>query len=877
MADLSLWSDVPEPSPITSTDNYIGSGLVIDTSLRKSARKNQEAPIFSLDQVQFELPADLVSFAVANNILVMLLKNGHILRIDLLQAHDILDLRLEDKKSTPRKIFLDPTGHHIFVTTKEPSTFYYHSRLGKFKKINKLKSHQIESIAWDKKVTNQLNTGVLLMGTSAGLIFELLIDPTEEHFKKEERWIKALFSVPDKPSLTGLYFETFPASSTKTYIMVTTPTRLFEFIGKTGVRKSKAIDFEPIFSGIFSFSETNLSFHELISDINYSETHYFSKYFERELQSVASDFAWLTGQGIYHGKFVFGSQKPGETLIDGGILTPYPGGEIPISMTITEFHFILLYPTKLKAISRLDLQLVCDEPIPSHLGRAQKAYQMTTDVTKRTFWVHTAQNIYELILTQEDRDVWKFYLDKSQYSDALSYAKTTSQKNQVLIAQGDQFFETDRFNLAASCYGRSDAPLEETALKFINKNEKDSLRDFLLQRLERLSKKDVTQTVLLGTWLVELYLSKINHMEDMVATAAKEEKSMDEKRKLRPKVQVAAETDQVSSNDSQLYLEESNLLIEEFRRFLEANKGILDHKTTYHLMNSHGRTPELLYFAEITQDHSRVISHHIQLHQFSQALAALSKQEDPELFYKFSPILMEHIPEDLVGLLMRNTHLDVKQLIPALLKYKRGNAVHQAIRYLQFVVQKLRNTDPPVHNLLLSLYASQPTDTEAQLLQFLVSEAHDRHYSLDYALRLCLQYKRVHSIVLIYGFLGLYEEAVRAALEYGDLQLAKINADKAEDNPDLRKTLWLTIVRHVIVEMGDIKGAIGLLQQCELLKIEDLLPFFPDFVLIDDFKEEICSALEEYNLHIEEIKHEMEEATRSSEIIRQNIADQKSR
>jgi hypothetical protein len=27
------------------------------------------------------------------------------------------------------------------------------------------------------------------------------------------------------------------------------------------------------------------------------------------------------------------------------------------------------------------------------------------------------------------------------------------------------------------------------------------------------------------------------------------------------------------------------------------------------------------------------------------------------------------------------------------------------------------------------------------------------------------------------------------------------------------------------------------LRECELLKIEDILPFFPDFVLIDDFKE----------------------------------------
>lgn len=57
------------------------------------------------------------------------------------------------------------------------------------------------------------------------------------------------------------------------------------------------------------------------------------------------------------------------------------------------------------------------------------------------------------------------------------------------MAQADQFFETKRFNLAASYYGRSDAPLEETALKFINRNETDAVKSFLLQRLERLGKK----------------------------------------------------------------------------------------------------------------------------------------------------------------------------------------------------------------------------------------------------------------------------------------------------------------------------------------------------------------------------------------------------
>ena len=63
----------------------------------------------------------------------------------------------------------------------------------------------------------------------------------------------------------------------------------------------------------------------------------------------------------------------------------------------------------------------------------------------------------------------------------------------------------------------------------------------------------------------------------------------------------------------------------------------------------------------------------------------------------------------------------------------------------------------------------------------------------------------------------------------------------------------------------------SLLQNSELLKIEDILPFFPDFVVIDDFKEEICGALEDYSVHIDHLKKEMDEATLEAESINDEI------
>lgn len=47
--------------------------------------------------------------------------------------------------------------------------------------------------------------------------------------------------------------------------------------------------------------------------------------------------------------------------------------------------------------------------------------------------------------------------------------------------------------------------------------------------------------------------------------------------------------------------------------------------------------------------------------------------------------------------------------------------------------------------------------------------------------------------------------------------------------------LWFT-ARHVVEEEKDIKRAMEFLHECDLLKIEDILPFFPDFVTIDHFK-----------------------------------------
>lgn len=86
--------------------------------------------------------------------------------------------------------------------------------------------------------------------------------------------------------------------------------------------------------------------------------------------------------------------------------------------------------------------------------------------------------------------------------------------------------------------------------------------------------------------------------------------------------------------------------------------------------------------------------------------------------------------------------------------------------------------------------------------------------------------------------------------------MAKSCADLPEDDEELQKKLWLKIARHVVQEEKDVKKAMNCLSSCNLLKIEDILPFFPDFVTIDHFKVCNCSIrkysslLTDYSKHI---------------------------
>jgi len=271
------------------------------------------------------------------------------------------------------------------IALENGENLYQYQKWKKPKVLSKSKGVVIESIAWNKAKGGDASTREILVGSNKGQIFETSIEPTEDFFKKEDKYFKQVYKIEDPVPITNLVFEVFPGGSKKYVVMATTPTRLYQFVGNIGPAQG------PIFDAIFQNYLTNPGFVELPGDLPFSELTFFSQF-----QGLPKYFAWLTctrlvflclpvlpsscshipllsAPGIFNGNIVFGSQ---ETLTDGATLMnfpklkaregPYAKEDLshPLSISLTEFHFVLLYPDRIVCVNRLNQATVFEEFFP---------------------------------------------------------------------------------------------------------------------------------------------------------------------------------------------------------------------------------------------------------------------------------------------------------------------------------------------------------------------------------------------------------------------------------------------------------------------------------------------------------------------------------
>ncbi|KAG8908085.1 hypothetical protein FRB99_000529 [Tulasnella sp. 403] len=890
-------------------------GSVVDTPSDAAFAAGPALPsIFELGRVQYTLPAPLVSMVVSSNILIMAFVNNTLHQLNLRQPDAIATITLTTKKSLSElniyRLFADPTGKHVIITTEQGDNFYLYDGWTKARPLSKFRMI-IEGVAWNESPPPTSNTKIIttreiLIGGRNGTIYEAVIDAHDDFFKSQDRYLQAVYTLPDKQAVSGIKFETFSgpdAKSRRAAILVTTNTRIYQF---TGSLEKKGDDVGKLFESLFEVYRTTApKFVEIPGKLSRSDLQFFTP--SRTLEDISAprrQLGWLTASGVYHGSLPL--PPTSEDIIDSASLMPYPPSlnssatDSPLAISLTEFHFIFLFKDRVCAVNALDERLVWEEALP--LKPNEKALGLATDTKNSTYWLYTDSALFELVIKDEDRDVWNVYLRKESYDLALRYAKSSPQRAVVYSALAQRQFDQGNYIQSAQSYAQSSTTFEQVALAFLDLGDqgRDGMRTFLYARLERCGKGELMQRMLLATWLVEFYLSKINILDDIIASEG-------------------------ASHDVENLKAEQSLLEDELKAFFDTYKSNLDKKTVYDLILNHGRQDVFIYYATAIGDYEKVIEHHIMDEAWLKAVDVLNRQSNLEFYYRFSPVLMRNVPKDIVDSWLRQPALDPIKLIPAILQQQQRPtsqsplSANHAIRFLQHVVFNGKSTSPTIHNLLLTLLVTSSTNRDATntspqipttlplssqsqapststsgvpesdlpLLRFLSTAPVDPltakpYYDLDYALRLCKQNNRLQACVHIYAQMAMWEECVELALKMGDLELAKVNCERATEDAShgdesLRKRLWLKVAKFVVQDKKDIKTAMKLLDNSPVLKIEDILPFFPDFVIIDDFKEEICNALEGYSEHIESLKAEMEEATRTAESIKNDIRNLQNR
>lgn len=91
---------------------------------------------------------------------------------------------------------------------------------------------------------------------------------------------------------------------------------------------------------------------------------------------------------------------------------------------------------------------------------------------------------------------------------------------------------------------------------------------------------------------------------------------------------------------------------------------------------------------------------------------------------------------------------------------------------------------------------------------------------------------------------------------------------------------WLLIARNAAANSSSSKDGkdvvarvVMVLKDCgpDVLSIEDVLPFLPDFAQIDQFKDEICDALTAYSSKIEHYLKEMNDCDQACDALREEV------
>lgn len=852
-------------------------------------------------KVDFTPDEPITHLAAGHNQVVIATKDKKILTIDTRSSKEsycdiarYLGNRLAQAKVY--NLFLDPTGKFVLISLAYAADNQPLENLlyvNQVQALTRLKNHLISAIAWDfpktgtiSTTTNTNSTGTILLGTTKGLVLQTeFIHSDETKFfpltPGPRQYVKELFDVGlEAGSITGLeYHQIVNNSQTEKsfIILVCTDSRLYRMVGNVPANVDP-----PQLHLIFGQNSTN--YKEIPGRLNHSKLDLY--YPPSPTNSPPIRFAWLTEPGVMTSeifnqlsscKSSFNSDEdinlipytnPEEVTVplssstlSTGMSPPFNGmmagyyQDKPISIVVTKFHIVILFRHCIRAICILNNLTVYEEYFSPNYGNV---HGMSKDPVRNIIWVYCKRAVFRYKIANENKNVWKIYLEQKRFDLARKYSSGDEVNfDRVVCEEAQHYFRLKEYEKSAEIFARSKKAFEDVSLMFMEVRSTKALKKYLSIRLEEFDSNQTTQLTMTLGWLFELIVSSISrvtqcHASQGLLTSGGLTNGGDEK--------TAAELDELFVELDTLF--ENKIVVDCIRSHSSLFYGIIKNYSNWDLF---------VRVAKLVGDYEHVVQCYLDLGDCEKALEVLRSVKKADLFYKYGHILMKRMPKELVDALIQQRDIKPTKLIPVLIQENLYfNKCQETKRFLEHCINELNTDSKVIHNYLFELYARN--SDESQLMSYLENEIstlpggglfdsligqqspqqqqQQQYCSLDLqlCLRLCTELKLVKTCVMLYSYMGLYDEAVHLALTF-DMELAKSIAKKV-DPEDHQKRLWLSIAENVLSKDADIQVATSLLRECRLLKIEDILPFFPDYTTIDFFKDAIRQSLQEYRNQI---------------------------
>ncbi|VDO06334.1 unnamed protein product [Rodentolepis nana] len=465
--------------------------------------------IFSLKPVPWFRPsAHITHVVVCSNIIFAATTSNRLIIAGVLDRSYFAEVGIPSTSDDRvHNLFVDYRGFHIIISMQSGVNFYTTRKSKKFKQIQKAKDILIDSVAWNQYHESDTTTQEILIGTNDGIIFETMLSTYDEILSSSSGTVIWKEMIRLDSSITGLAVIRYPPGSSFVpvgepqlcAIFASTSGRLYQFFGRIQssdlVSATKYINpqsavtalregyipgfFAPIFAS-YAENPSGAKCIEFPVSFGYSDL----KVYQKKNDEVPSQFAWMTSSGIYFGKLdakrlldpellsnAANSTSPLRiSLANEAKLIKYPPMDpgsvsLPICISLSEFHVIVSYGDRVKAINVLDDQTIFVQSTRDVLG-ASHAMGACRDPAGGAIWLYSGSVLCKLCAEQEDLRVWRILLDKQKFSEARKHCKLPEQLNEVNAQEAELCFSRGDYARSAELFAETSTPFEEVALRF---------------------------------------------------------------------------------------------------------------------------------------------------------------------------------------------------------------------------------------------------------------------------------------------------------------------------------------------------------------------------------------------------------------------------